>query len=73
MTDKLYFYSRSRDVFPGCGANEDVTDPSEYENLSKIPDWRKILSNFHVEPFTWREKKWNTIEHAFQATLFINQ
>ena len=68
MADKLYFYSRSRDVFPGCGPNEQVSNSSNYEKLSRIPDWRKVLSNFHSDPFVWNGKKWKTIEHAFQAT-----
>lgn len=25
------------------------------------------FSNFHVEPFRWRNKTWKTSEHAFQA------
>jgi predicted NAD-dependent protein-ADP-ribosyltransferase YbiA (DUF1768 family) len=64
--DKFYFYSKSRDAKPGKGANECVT--KEYEDLEKIKDWRKVLSNFHVSPFVWRGSTWNSIEHAFQAT-----
>lgn len=40
----------------------------EYEDLAKIKDWRRILSNFHVSPFTWNGYTWKSIEHAFQAT-----
>jgi predicted NAD-dependent protein-ADP-ribosyltransferase YbiA (DUF1768 family) len=65
--DKLYFYSGSSDVFPGKGKNEHVVDQSMYIKLSKIKDWRKILSNFHVSPFTYNKHIYNTIEHAFQA------
>jgi ribA/ribD-fused uncharacterized protein len=26
-----------------------------------------FLSNFHPSPFIWRGKRWNTVEHAYQA------
>lgn len=65
--DKLYFYSKSRDVLPGKGANESISDISLYSDLSQIKDWRKILSNFHLCPFTYEGYKYNTIEHVFQA------
>lgn len=68
MTDTLYFYSKSRDVLPGNGKNEIVSDLAAYEELSKVNDWRRILSNFHVDPFVWNGKTWNSIEHAFQAS-----
>lgn len=65
--DKLFFYSKSRDVVPGKGANEYVKDVELYSNLEKIKDWRKILSNFHVFPFEYEGYTYNTIEHVFQA------
>lgn len=27
----------------------------------------RAFSNFHVEPFRWKDKTWKTSEHAFQA------
>lgn len=65
--DKLYFYSKSKNVFAGKGANEYVSVDSEYEELSKITDWRKILSNFHLCPFKYNNSTYNTIEHVFQS------
>lgn len=65
--DKFYFYSKSRDVAPGKGANELVADISIYDDLAKIKDWRKTLSNFHKYPFTYQGSTYNTIEHVFQA------
>jgi predicted NAD-dependent protein-ADP-ribosyltransferase YbiA (DUF1768 family) len=67
MNDKLFFYSKSRDVAVGKGANEIVADNSLYEELGKITDWRKILSNFHMYPFKYEGKTYNTIVHVFQA------
>lgn len=65
--DKLYFYSKSKDVAPGKGANESVEDVKVYTKLASIKDWRKILSNFHVCPFKYQGKTYNTIEHVFQS------
>jgi predicted NAD-dependent protein-ADP-ribosyltransferase YbiA (DUF1768 family) len=65
--DKLFYYSKSRDLYPGKGVNEYVTEENKYEKLSKIPNWRKILSNFYVSPFEYDGHKWNSFEHAFQS------
>ena len=46
--DKLYFHSKSKDSVPGKGVNEIVKDLKVYEELQKIKDWRKVLSNFHI-------------------------
>jgi DNA-directed RNA polymerase subunit E'/Rpb7 len=80
-TDKLIFYSGSKNVAPGKGSSEYISTPSEYKELAKIDQFRKQLSNFDVAPFTWTgegvlEKpfppgtSWNTIEHAYQASKF---
>jgi predicted NAD-dependent protein-ADP-ribosyltransferase YbiA (DUF1768 family) len=65
--DKLCYYSKSRNVAVGKGKNEFVNDISVYEELNKIDNWRKILSNFYTEPFLYENKRYNSIEHAFQA------
>ncbi|KAI9205751.1 uncharacterized protein BJ171DRAFT_499534 [Polychytrium aggregatum] len=65
--DKFFFYSRSKDVRPGRGVNEWITDPGLYESLQAIPDWRRVLSNFHIAPFVYDGFTFNSIEHAFQA------
>jgi predicted NAD-dependent protein-ADP-ribosyltransferase YbiA (DUF1768 family) len=65
--DSFSFYSKSADKKPGKGANEFVADPEKYTELSKIKDWRKVLSNFHVSPFVFEGKWYNTIEHVFQS------
>lgn len=66
-TDKLCFYSKSKDAVPGKGAGEIVADIGHYNDLKDIKDWRKILSNFHKCPFKYEEYTYNTIEHVFQA------
>ncbi len=65
--DKLYFYSKSKDVEPGKGANEIILKPEYYKELAMIQNFRKVLSNFHVCPFKYEEYTYKTIEHVFQA------
>ena len=65
--DKLFYYSKSKDVYAGKGKNEVVSDPNKYEDLNKIKNWRQILSNFHEYPFTYNNFRYNTIEHCFQS------
>ena len=68
QSDKLFYYSKSRDVTPSKGVNEYVKDPKIYGTLAQIKDWRKILSNFYVSPFKWNDRTWNSVEHAFQSS-----
>lgn len=70
MVDKFYFYSKSRDEPPGKGTNEHVKVPSQYEELKRVKDWRKMLSNFWVEPFTCEGKEWASVEHYYHAKKF---
>ncbi len=67
MPDKLVFYSGSAHVYPGMGTREHVADPATYNELSKIYDWRRVLSNFYHCPFIYDGRTYNTVEHAFQA------
>ena len=67
-SDKLYYFSKSRNELPGKGINEYITKLSDYKDLSKIENWRRILSNFHTSPFVYNDKKYNSVEHAFQAS-----
>jgi len=79
--DVFVFMSKSADVKPGKGKQEHVKDKFAYTELSKVPNWRKMFSNFDVAPFEWTGEgvlakpfpagtKWNSIEHAFQGSKF---
>ncbi len=70
MQSILVFYSSSSDKKAGCGKDEYKTDKDNFTELDKIKDWRKILSNFHYEPFKWNNTEWSCIEEAFQASKF---
>jgi predicted NAD-dependent protein-ADP-ribosyltransferase YbiA (DUF1768 family) len=65
--DKLMFFSKSADAKPGKGKGEVVSQPLAYTVLATIPNWRKVLSNFHVCPFRYKGRTYRTIEHAFHA------
>jgi len=67
MVDKLCYYSKSKNVDAGKGTNEFVNDPAIYSELNKIDNWRKKLSNFYTEPFTYEGKRYNSVEHVFQS------
>lgn len=67
-TDKLFYYSKSKDCLAGKGKNEFVSYDAKYAALNEIKNWRQILSNFYVEPFVFNGAMYNSVEHAFQAT-----
>lgn len=67
VSNRLAFYSKSRDVDPGRGTQERVDDLRRYYELAKFPNWRRTLSNFHVAPFLFDGMTYNSIEHVFQA------
>jgi predicted NAD-dependent protein-ADP-ribosyltransferase YbiA (DUF1768 family) len=69
--DKLYFYSKSKDVKAGKGVNEVVSNPNDYTTLNSVKGWRQILSNFYVCPFRHNGATWNTMEHFYQSKKFV--
>jgi len=66
--DRFVFYHNSRDAPPCGGAREICQSGRSYEELQRIPNWRRVLSTYHVHPFKYNGQTYRTIEHAYQGS-----
>jgi predicted NAD-dependent protein-ADP-ribosyltransferase YbiA (DUF1768 family) len=63
---------KSADAHPGKGRpKEEYLNPKDdFSELGKIPNWRKVLSNFYIYPINIDDLTFNSVEHYYQGSKF---
>jgi predicted NAD-dependent protein-ADP-ribosyltransferase YbiA (DUF1768 family) len=67
------FYDKSpNSKLPGKGTNELIPKEMvrDFSQLHAIDNWRRKLDDFWVDPFTFDNKRWNSVQHYYQASKF---
>lgn len=69
---QFMFYGASADAKPGKGSGEKIgaKDIILFNNLQLVANWRRKLDDTYAEPFTYDNKRWQTVEHYYQASKF---
>lgn len=71
--DILYFSHNADNIYPGYAENEHINNIKNYNALYRVKDWRKMLCNSWISPFSidydGKELiRYNTVEHMIQAS-----
>lgn len=69
---QFMFYASSADAKPGKGSGEkmDAKDAIRFKDLVLVSNWRRKLDDTFIAPFTYDNKRWQTVEHYYQASKF---
>ena len=69
---QFMFYGASADAKPGKGSGEKIgnKDVIMYKDLQLVANWRRKLDDTYAAPFTYDNKRWQTVEHYYQAAKF---
>ena len=69
-----YYINSSSKPYPGKGSGEKIESKyeKEYYSLSKIPEWRRKLSNLWESNIKLDGYTWLTVEHYYQANKYKN-
>ena len=73
--DVFLFHAKSADYKPGLvkGEKLDKSHASEYKQLRKVSEWRRMLDDQHESPFKLDSLEWKTVEHYYQASKFFKK
>lgn len=68
----MYYNNSNIHPKPGKGSGEMIKDVNimEFNNLSKLPNWRKQLDDSWIAPFTLDGHRWNSVEHYVLGAQF---
>jgi len=60
---------------PGKGNNEKIDERnlSDYKDLQKHKNWRRMLDDYWPMSFRLDDQEWETVEHYYQAAKFKNK
>ncbi len=69
-----YYIKSNNKPLPGKGIGEKIPSNiiKDFSLLHQISDWRRKLDNEYVSVFELDGRKWNTVEHYYQASKFKN-
>lgn len=71
----VFHSGSSSKKIPGKGVGETIPKElvRDFAELAAIGDWRKKLDDSWIQPFVLEGKRWNSVDHFYQASKFKNE